>query len=78
MCHGCGKEYSEHEEEKAKKCCTQIIEFDDGDFLLPRKYGTPVARSHYCPNVTHGGKSWSVMLEVDENCPMCDYVYRPR
>jgi hypothetical protein len=76
-CWGCHKVYEV--EEEAIKCCTEVIEYDDGDFILPRKLGgKPYAKTHNCPNVKHGDKSWSVLLGVDEKCPMCDYAYRAR
>lgn len=75
-CFACHQEYEK--EEKAKNCCTQIRYFDDGDWALPRKIGKPFMTTHHCPNVTFGEKSWMVHLKVDEKCPMCDYVWRPR
>jgi len=77
-CFVCNKKYTD--EQIAINCCTQIREFDDGDWLLPAKCNgiKPVLKQHRCPNVTHGNKTWVVWLKVDEKCPMCDYVYRPR
>lgn len=76
-CYGCNEKYED--EEVATACCTKAREFPDGDFSLPRKLSIkPAGKSHHCPNVTHGNKSWSVMLQPEEQCPMCDYVYRPR
>lgn len=76
-CYGCHKEYEN--EEEAKKCCTEIVYFDEYNFRLPRKMSRkPCSKLHSCPNVTHGDKQWHAWLEVDEKCPMCDYTYRPR
>lgn len=79
-CYACNKEYII--EEKAKTCCTETIKYkyDDGDFAFPRKSLSvvPSSRTHCCPNVQHGDKSWLVWLKPEEKCPMCDYVWRPR
>ena len=76
-CFGCHRKYDL--EKEAVECCTYTWEDDsDDEYFQLGKYGTPVARTHFCPNVMHGGKNWSVMLKVEEKCPMCEYVYRPR
>ena len=77
-CFVCHKKYKN--EYDAKDCCTWSTEFDDGDYLLSRKQSRskPVARQHICPNINHGNKKWIVWLNVDEKCPMCDFIYRPR
>ncbi|PJZ18077.1 hypothetical protein CEW46_30605 [Bacillus cereus] len=75
-CYGCNTEYED--EKVATKCCTTSTPYPDGDIRLPRKLGRPWMKGHFCPNVTHGGQSWSIMLKVDEKCPMCEYTYKPR
>jgi hypothetical protein len=78
-CRACHKEYED--EDKAKECCTNDIYDEDGElYRLSRKSGSgrPYLKGHYCSNVTHGNRRWSIMLKVEEKCPMCDYTYRPR
>lgn len=78
ICYGCSKTYDD--EELAIKCCTEPIESNDGDYYLPAKTPNrkPVSRTHNCPNVNLGGKTWSVWLNPDEQCPACNYIWQPR
>ena len=76
-CSYCGKVYKN--EQEAIDCCSKDIRYEDGDFKLSPKCGMrPISKTHHCPNMDLDGKSWSTMLKVDEKCPMCNYVYRPR
>lgn len=76
-CFECNNRYEE--EQKAINCCNESEIDDDGDIRISRKkFMKPGGKQHRCPNVNHGNKTWLVWLGVDEECPMCDYVYRPR
>jgi hypothetical protein len=75
QCSECCLPYEE--EQNAADCCIPVQEREESH--TPRKHLLrPSATQHRCPSVTHGGKSWLVWLSVDEACPMCTFVYRPR
>lgn len=44
------------------------------EWELPKYSRMPVATTHQCPSVKHGGKSWSVWLERGERCPVCSQM----
>lgn len=78
QCFVCRKCYQS--EKKATTCCSQPVVDEDGDWGMSRKNTSrkPLATTHTCPNVRHGGKNWSVWLHDGETCPMCHYTYLPR
>jgi hypothetical protein len=76
-CSNCEKSYAI--EQEAKDCCKQIIWSDEGKFgFVSKAYEKPFIKQHCCPNVTYGKKPWNIWLKIEEECPMCDYAYRPR
>jgi hypothetical protein len=56
---------------EAFACCK------DEEFFSASPSTIPVASQHICQNVTHGNKTWLVWLDANEECPMCDFIYRP-